>query len=100
MLDSSKHGSRIITCIRDLAECADGSACVYSNDWYSQCLPGATASPTTTHPNPTTSPTTTRPTTTIPTSTSPAATGFVKTSGTRFTLNGQKYTVAGYATDV
>lgn len=65
------------------------------NDYYWQCLPGATPSPTTT-------PTSTHPTSTpSPTSTSapPAATGFVKTSGTRFTLNGQKYTVVGYATN-
>ncbi|GLB35429.1 putative beta-xylanase [Lyophyllum shimeji] len=38
--------------------CDSGSTCVYQNDWYSQCLPGA-------------GPTTTPPTTTPPTTTNP-----------------------------
>ncbi|KAF8893383.1 CEL4a mannanase [Infundibulicybe gibba] len=73
--------------------CATGSACVYSNPWYSQCIPGAATTPTTTVPTSTTRPaTTSTPATTAP---PPASTGFVKTSGTRFTLNGAKYTVVG-----
>jgi mannan endo-1,4-beta-mannosidase len=75
------------------AACASGSSCVFQNEWYSQCLPGG---PTTSAPPPTTttSGTTTSsgPTTSVP---PPATTGFVKTSGTKFTLNGQTYTVAG-----
>ncbi|KAJ7021392.1 glycoside hydrolase, partial [Mycena alexandri] len=67
--------------------CATGSACVQQSEWYSQCLPGAA----TTAPAP--------PTSTITSATStasvPAQTGFVKTSGTRFTLNGAKYTLVG-----
>lgn len=66
--------------------CVSGTTCTKLNDWYFQCLPGAT----------TTSPTTTPPSTTITTtSPPPASTGFVKTSGTRFTLNGQRYTIVG-----
>ncbi|KXN90624.1 Mannan endo-1,4-beta-mannosidase F [Leucoagaricus sp. SymC.cos] len=71
--------------------CASGSTCVVQNEWYSQCLPGA-ASTTTTTTIKTTTTTSTGPTSSAP---SPASTGFVKTSGTRFTLNGQKYTVVG-----
>ncbi|PPQ70299.1 hypothetical protein CVT26_014584 [Gymnopilus dilepis] len=39
--------------------CASGSTCVYSNPWYSQCLPGSASTTTTTTPPPTGSPTTT-----------------------------------------
>ncbi|KAF9038214.1 CEL4a mannanase [Panaeolus papilionaceus] len=72
--------------------CVSGAVCVKSNDYYSQCVPGTTSAPTMT----TTRTTTTRSTTT-PTSTPspPTSTGFVKTSGTRFVLNGSKYTVVG-----
>ncbi|KAJ7138469.1 CEL4a mannanase [Mycena crocata] len=68
--------------------CATGSACVFSNPFYSQCLPGAATS---SNPAPPTS------TVTTPTSTAtvPAQTGFVKTSGTKFTLNGAPYTLFG-----
>nr|CAB76904.1 CEL4a mannanase [Agaricus bisporus] len=69
--------------------CASGSSCVVQNEWYSQCLPGST---TPTNPPPTT---TTSQTTAPPTTSHPVSTGFVKASGTRFTLNGQKYTVVG-----
>ncbi|KAF9469516.1 CEL4a mannanase [Collybia nuda] len=72
--------------------CASGSSCVFSNDWYSQCIPGS--GPTTT-PTTTTSRTTTTPTTTTVSTPPPVSTGFVKTSGTRFTLNGSRYTVVG-----
>ncbi|KAF5323251.1 hypothetical protein D9619_013508 [Psilocybe cf. subviscida] len=85
--------------------CASGSTCVYSNPWYSQCLPGtASSSSSTTTRITTTATTTTRPGTTTITSTTrtstsatPTAvpTGFVKTSGTQFTLNGSKFTVVG-----
>ncbi|KAJ3570962.1 hypothetical protein NP233_g4061 [Leucocoprinus birnbaumii] len=69
--------------------CADGSACVFQNPWYSQCLPGATTAPPSTT---TTSTTSSAPTTSAPPST---VTGFVKTSGTKFTLNGKTYTLVG-----
>ncbi|KAJ6491416.1 CEL4a mannanase [Mycena vitilis] len=70
--------------------CATGSACVEQNAFYSQCLPGAAAPPTSTS-------TVVSSTSTAATSTAsvPAQTGFVKTSGTRFTLNGAKYTFFG-----
>ncbi|TFK66523.1 glycoside hydrolase family 5 protein [Pluteus cervinus] len=64
--------------------CASGSACIAQNEWYSQCLPGASTTPA---PVPTTTRTTTPP--------PPASTGFVKTSGTKFTLNGAPFTVVG-----
>jgi mannan endo-1,4-beta-mannosidase len=74
--------------------CVSGSTCVYSNPYYSQCLPSTTTPP----PPTTTTTTTTKPPTTTTTTTSsppPASTGFVKTSGTKFTLNGSKFTVVG-----
>ncbi|TFK74044.1 glycoside hydrolase family 5 protein [Pluteus cervinus] len=64
--------------------CASGSACIAQSEWYSQCLPGASTTPT---PIPTTTATTAPP--------PPASTGFVKTSGTKFTLNGAPFTVVG-----
>ncbi|KIJ37692.1 glycoside hydrolase family 5 protein [Sphaerobolus stellatus SS14] len=80
--------------------CASGSACVYSNPYYSQCLPGASTTTsvkptttTTTSTKPTTTTTSTAPTTT--TAPPPSSTGFVKVSGQKFTLNGATYTVAG-----
>ncbi|KAF5354742.1 hypothetical protein D9756_005256 [Leucocoprinus leucothites] len=69
--------------------CASGSACVAQNEWYSQCIPGATSAPPT---STTTGTTSSGPTTSAPPS---AVTGFVKTSGTKFTLNGKTYTVVG-----
>ncbi|KIJ56421.1 carbohydrate esterase family 16 protein [Sphaerobolus stellatus SS14] len=47
--------------------CVAGTTCVYSNAYYSQCLPGAAPAPTTTI----TTTTTTKPTTTAPTTTAP-----------------------------
>jgi mannan endo-1,4-beta-mannosidase len=69
--------------------CASGSACVVSNPYYSQCIPGAASStaPTSTVGHSSTS-TTPSPTATV--------TGFVKTSGTKFTLNGKTFSVVGY----
>ncbi|KAK7692610.1 hypothetical protein QCA50_004242 [Cerrena zonata] len=74
--------------------CVTGSVCTKQNDYYFQCLPGAAPAP----PPTTTAPTTTVPPTSAPsgpTAAPPASTGFVKVSGTKFTLNGQTYTVAG-----
>ncbi|KAJ7278386.1 CEL4a mannanase [Mycena rebaudengoi] len=69
--------------------CETGTVCTVLNPFYFQCIPG-TATTTVT-------PTTTRSTTVSPTTTSAPSTvtGFVKTSGTRFTVNGSKYTVVG-----
>ncbi|KAF8658278.1 hypothetical protein AX16_002053 [Volvariella volvacea WC 439] len=68
--------------------CVSGYTCVRQNDWYYQCIPGTGS--TSSSSSPTSQP---------PTSTSqppvPAPTGFVRTNGTRFTLNGVKYTVVG-----
>ncbi|KAF9482636.1 CEL4b mannanase [Pholiota conissans] len=82
--------------------CASGTTCQVENPYYSQCLPGtATATTTTTKPTTTTTttmkPTTTTTTTTGPTTTAapPSPTGFVKASGTAFSLNGSKFTVVG-----
>ncbi|KAK7435529.1 hypothetical protein VKT23_019651 [Stygiomarasmius scandens] len=74
--------------------CVSGTACVVVNPYYSQCIRGAASS--TVAP----SSTSTRATTTVASTTStvpsaPASTGFVKTSGTGFTLNGKKFTVVG-----
>ncbi|KAF9461275.1 CEL4a mannanase [Collybia nuda] len=68
--------------------CVSGTTCQVLNDWYHQCLPGGSTTPPTTTPTITTKPPTT-------TQAPPASTGFVKTSGTRFTLNGARYTVVG-----
>jgi len=76
-------------CLLPSTVCISGSACVYQNDWYSQCIPGA-ISPTIPPSNTATSP---GPTSGVP---SPVSTGFVKTSGTEFTLNGKAYTVVGF----
>ncbi|KAJ7201458.1 glycoside hydrolase superfamily, partial [Mycena rebaudengoi] len=79
--------------------CAAGSVCVVQNPFFWQCVPGTAtttpAPPTTTPPTSTTRTTTTTVTTPISTPSAPASTGFVKTSGTRFTLNGAPYTVVG-----
>ncbi|KZV90902.1 hypothetical protein EXIGLDRAFT_719843 [Exidia glandulosa HHB12029] len=55
--------------------CVSGSSCVKQNDYYSQCLPGASV-PTTTTPPPTTTTTTTPPTSssTSPTTSAPTTT--------------------------
>ncbi|KAJ3986478.1 mannanase [Lentinula detonsa] len=70
--------------------CAAGNTCVILNAYFSQCLPGSTSVATSTSATSSGSTTTT-------TSTSPTATvsGFVKTSGTQFTLNDKPFTVVG-----
>ncbi|KAJ7458495.1 CEL4a mannanase [Mycena latifolia] len=74
--------------------CVAGSVCTFSNPFYSQCLPGTATTTVGTTTTPTTSPTSTV-TSATSTASVPAQTGFVKTSGTRFTLNGAPYTVFG-----
>ncbi|KAJ6546040.1 CEL4a mannanase [Mycena vulgaris] len=65
--------------------CVADTVCTVLNPFYSQCIPGtATTPPQTT--------TVSTPTSTVSV---PAQTGFVKTSGTKFTLNGAPYTVFG-----
>ncbi|KAG6884311.1 hypothetical protein C0993_012235 [Termitomyces sp. T159_Od127] len=78
--------------------CVAGSVCTYQNDWYWQCIAASTAAtPTTTS----SSSSTLVPTSTHATSTTASATptavpsDFVSTSGTRFSVNGQPYTVVG-----
>ncbi|KAI1862583.1 uncharacterized protein JN550_010108 [Neoarthrinium moseri] len=72
--------------------CVSGAVCQYSNDYYSQCVPG-TAS-TTARTSTTARPTTTSRSTTITTKTSststtvPVATGIAKTDGTLFNIDG------------
>ncbi|KAF9525925.1 glycoside hydrolase superfamily [Crepidotus variabilis] len=69
--------------------CVAGSTCVYSSQWYSQCV-ASSSTPTTTVASPTT--------TAVPTTTAaPTATpsGFVTVSGTKFLVNGSKFTVVG-----
>ncbi|KAF7335994.1 Carbohydrate-binding module family 1 protein/glycoside hydrolase family 5 protein [Mycena sanguinolenta] len=75
--------------------CATGSVCVVQNPFYSQCVPGTVT--TTTGPTTTVSTSTASKTSTASTSTAsvPAQTGFVKVSGTKFTLNGAPYTFFG-----
>ncbi|KAG9029160.1 hypothetical protein FRB95_005618 [Tulasnella sp. JGI-2019a] len=66
--------------------CASGSVCTYQNAYYSQCIPGTA----------TTTATTTKTTTSATTTTTYATvTGYVKTSGTSFTLNGSPFTLVG-----
>ncbi|KAJ7054471.1 CEL4a mannanase [Mycena amicta] len=79
--------------------CVSGTVCVILNDFFFQCIPTdqvstqTTVGPGASTPAPPTS-TVTSVSSTVST-TPPAQTGFVKTSGTRFTLNGAKYTVVG-----
>ncbi|KAI5117037.1 hypothetical protein M0805_004744 [Coniferiporia weirii] len=75
--------------------CVSGSVCTVLNSYYSQCLPGSasTSSSASSSSHSTTS--TVTPTSTAPTSTPTTVTGFVKTSGQKFVLNGETYTVAG-----
>ncbi|KAK0624868.1 glycoside hydrolase superfamily [Bombardia bombarda] len=65
--------------------CIAGYTCTYSNDWYSQCLPGAaaTTAPATTAPSTTlkTSTTTSKTTSTTPSATTSAAAGKLKWVG-------------------
>ncbi|KAK6987507.1 glycoside hydrolase family 5 protein [Favolaschia claudopus] len=74
--------------------CASGLVCTKQNDFYFQCLAGTattTVSSTTTVKSSSSSSTVKSTTTTS----GPAPTGFVTTSGTKFMLNGAKYTVVG-----
>ncbi|EJD06357.1 CEL4a mannanase [Fomitiporia mediterranea MF3/22] len=81
--------------------CVSGTVCTVQNPYYSQCLPGAASSSSS--PSLPVSTTSSRSSTVVPpTSTSasapastPTVTGFVKTSGQKFTLNGEDYIVAG-----
>lgn len=72
--------------------CAAGSICVFSNPFYSQCLAGTSIVAPTSASSVTGSATSTA-------AASPTAipSGFVKTSGTHFTLNGKTFTVVGWA---
>jgi len=83
-------------------DCISGAYCNVQNQYYSQCIPGTatgtvSTSPATTNPPPVTATTTTSPTPTLIVDPPPNA-GFIKTNGTRFSLNGSKYTVVGYVT--
>ncbi|THU93622.1 mannanase [Dendrothele bispora CBS 962.96] len=74
--------------------CVSGTACVVVNPYYSQCIRGASSSA----PAPSSTSTRTSTTVAVPTTTSPStpvSTGFVKTSGTEFTLDGKKFTAVG-----
>ncbi|CAE6381678.1 unnamed protein product [Rhizoctonia solani] len=78
--------------------CDSGLTCVYQNDYYSQCLVASTTViSTSTKATTSTTSTTSKATSTTATTTTAAAasTGFVKTSGTKFTLNGSTFTVVG-----
>ncbi|KAG9028045.1 hypothetical protein FRB95_006967 [Tulasnella sp. JGI-2019a] len=99
--------------------CATGSVCVYQNAFYSQCVAGTAtttattskATTTSTSSKATTTSTTSKATTsttsskattttsstksTTSTSAVSSATGYVKTSGTSFTLNGSPFTLVG-----
>lgn len=89
--------------------CVPGYVCTFYNDWYSQCVPGAswscqdvecspkndigtaitttTTSTTTTSSQATSTSTTT--TTSTTTSSTPASTGFAKVNGLNFTIDGE-----------
>lgn len=89
--------------IHNTEACASGTTCQVLNAYYYQCLTPSSTATTAPSSSPTTITTTTKPTTTPTTTTTgptttpppPSATGFVKTSGTAFTLNGSKFTVVG-----
>ncbi|KAJ6557504.1 mannanase [Mycena capillaripes] len=70
--------------------CVAGSVCTFSSAYYSQCLPGTATTTTVATPPPTSTVSTASSSASVP-----AQTGFVKTSGTKFTLNGATYTVFG-----
>ncbi|KAJ7611410.1 glycoside hydrolase superfamily [Mycena polygramma] len=74
--------------------CAAGLSCTVVNDWYFQCLSGTATTTASSSTSSTVSSSTTTSTTTSTTS-GPSPTGFVTTSGTKFMLNGAKYTVVG-----
>lgn len=79
-----------------LTTCVSGYHCVYSNDWYSQCLPGSDSATTTAASGTTT----TAAGTTTATATNPSATGWkwlgVDESGAEF---GQGSLPGVYGTD-
>ncbi|KAF8320837.1 mannanase [Clavulina sp. PMI_390] len=84
--------------------CVSGTVCTYLNDWFYQCLAGSAtvsststskASTSTTTTKVTTTTTSTKTTTTTSSGGTSTVTGFVKTSGTSFTLNGSKYHAVG-----
>ncbi|THH05918.1 hypothetical protein EW145_g4447 [Phellinidium pouzarii] len=78
--------------------CVSGSVCTVLNSYYSQCLPGAASSSessASSAPVPSTSTVAPSPTSSAPSSTPTTVTGFVKTSGQKFVLNGDTFTVAG-----
>ncbi|KAF8214816.1 glycoside hydrolase family 5 protein [Mycena galopus ATCC 62051] len=93
-------------------DCAAGLVCVEQNTYYSQCLAGTSTTTSTTVSSTSTVKSTTTTTTTVSTtstvkstttttsqtttaSSPPSATGFIKTSGTRFTLNGKQFVPVG-----
>ncbi|KIY61398.1 glycoside hydrolase family 5 protein [Cylindrobasidium torrendii FP15055 ss-10] len=80
--------------------CADGLACTSYNEYYSQCIKStssaATTSTTTIKASSTTSgPFSTTKTTASSSATAVPLTGYVKTSGTKFTLDGKVFTPVG-----
>ncbi|KAF7916876.1 hypothetical protein BELL_0168g00240 [Botrytis elliptica] len=84
--------------------CVTGYTCVYSNEFYSQCMPGSASTTLTTSTKPATTSTTstTKPgttsstsTTAAPASTATSITGYAKTAGTVFQINGKKTYFAG-----
>ncbi|KAJ7325838.1 CEL4a mannanase [Mycena albidolilacea] len=79
--------------------CATGFVCTILNDFFFQCLlPGVGTSTVSSSSTSTVSSSTSKSTTTTSsttTSSPPSATGFVTTSGTKFMLNGAKYTLFG-----
>ncbi|KII92481.1 glycoside hydrolase family 5 protein [Plicaturopsis crispa FD-325 SS-3] len=72
--------------------CASGLTCVEINAYYFQCLQSTTS---TTVASSTSVSSTTVATTTATSTSAPASTGFVKTSGQKFTLDGETFTVVG-----
>ncbi|OLN92797.1 putative mannan endo-1,4-beta-mannosidase F [Colletotrichum chlorophyti] len=83
--------------------CVSGAVCQYSNQWYSQCVPG-TASSSSSSSRSSTLATSTRPATSssVPTSSTrtssavtPPGTGYPKASGTKFTIDGVTKYYAG-----
>ncbi|KZV63769.1 glycoside hydrolase family 5 protein [Peniophora sp. CONT] len=78
--------------------CAFGSACVYNNAWFSQCLPvatTATSAAATTTAKATTVPATSSVAHSTTSATAPASTGFVKANGQKFELDGKEYILVG-----
>ncbi|KFY72998.1 hypothetical protein V499_06904 [Pseudogymnoascus sp. VKM F-103] len=73
--------------------CVSGSNCSYLNDWYYQCIPGATTSTPSTQP--TSSASTFKTSTATSTSSRPTSTGFSKAIGTKFNIDGTTKYYAG-----